>query len=465
MTSETHRLHVAAAVAHAVRALADLAVPLLFGLFAGSRQSSFGAILFGIAGVGAAAAIGIARWRTTTYRVTDRALHFRSGVFSPDETVVPIDRVQAVDTIAGPIQRLFGVTGLQVQTSGGGDKAEVILTSLSGASARELRAALGHADQIDETVNRRRLTVGGMLITALTAPQLGVVLPVLGGLFGLLQNGLMGESETFVRSVNSVHEVVLIALALLGAAWALSFLGSVIAFSGFEIQRSDGRLRIRRGLLQRRAVSVPAARVDGVQIVESLLRRPFGLVTLRLEVTSLGGRETAERTLFPLLPRAEVEPFLATFLPELAGTLALPQRPPARARRRYVTRPLLAAIVVGAVLVAIVPAAWPAVPVLLVVAVAIGLDGFSAAGLHVEPAGTRVVLRARHRAARVTLVARRRRLQELGVSRSVLQRRAGLATVSVEVARGTRLAVRHVDLPLMEEFLVSLDARGWRAGA
>ena len=38
-------------------------------------------------------------------------------------TVVPIDRIQSVDTIAGPIQRLFGITGLRVQTAGGGKDA------------------------------------------------------------------------------------------------------------------------------------------------------------------------------------------------------------------------------------------------------------------------------------------------------------------------------------------------------
>jgi putative membrane protein len=461
MTSETHRLHVAAAIEQAIKALSDVAVPLLIGLVAGGRHSSTSAILFGLLGVGAAAGIGIARWQATTYRVTERALHFRSGVFSPDETVVPIDRVQAVDTIAGPIQRLFGVSGLQVQTSGGGEQAEVVLSALSDDRARELRAALGHADEAEQTQRRRRLTMGGLLVTALTAPQLGVVLPVVGGLFGLLQNGLVGESETWIRSVNSVHEIVLVGLGLLLAAWLLSFAGSVVAFSGFEIQRADQRLRIRRGLLQRRAVSVPVARVDGVQVVESVLRRPFGLVTLRLEVTSLGGRETAQRTLFPLLPRRDVESFLATFLPELAGSLALQQHPPARARRRYVLRPVFGALVLAAASVAVVPEAWPAAPVLVALAVVLGLDAFAAAGLRLDPDDGRVILRARHRAARITLVARRRRLQELGVSRTIFQRRAQLATVSVAVARGTRLTVRHVDPPLVEEFLVALDPRDW----
>jgi putative membrane protein len=458
MTSDTpQRLHVAAAVHSAVRGLSDIALPLIIGLVAGGRSSSTHAIAFGLLGVAAAAAIGISRWHATTYRVDDRALHFRSGVFSPDETVVPLDRIQAVDTIAGPVQRLFGVTGLHVQTPGGGEDGDVVLSALSGGAAAQLRAALGHPDQQRATV-RRRLSLPALLVTALTAPQLGILLPVVGGLFGALQNGLLGAGETEVKNINSTHEVVIIAIMLLLAAWALSFLGAIVTFSGFELQHADGRLRIRRGLLQRRAVSVPAARIDGVQIVESPLRRPLRLVTLRLEVTSLGGREAAGRTLFPLMHRAEVEPFLETFLPDFAGALAVDERPPARARRRYLTIPLVVAVAVSAALVLALPGAWPAVPVLLAAAVLSGLDAFAAGGVRLRPDDARVVVRARRRGSRITLVARRRRLQELGVSRSILQRRAGLATVSVVVARGTRLGVRHVERTLAASVLARLTA-------
>src|ERR1700712_3255237 len=129
MTIDTRRLHVAAAVGEAVGALRDVAVPLIIGLVAGGTRSSSSALIFGVLGALAAAVLGYVRWQGTPYRVPERALHFRSGVFSPDETVVPLERIQAVDTIAGPTQRLFGVTGLHVQTSGGGEDADVELTA------------------------------------------------------------------------------------------------------------------------------------------------------------------------------------------------------------------------------------------------------------------------------------------------------------------------------------------------
>src|ERR1700712_2174316 len=198
-----HRLHVAAAVDEALRGLSDIAVPLIIGLVAGGTRSSGSALIFGLLGVIAALAIGIARWNATTYRVTDHALHFRSGVFSPDDTVVPLERIQAVDTIAGPVQRVFGVTGLHVQTPGGGEDGDVVLAALSARAAGELRAALGHPDT-GLGAARRRLRLRSLLVAALTAPQLTVLLPVVGALFGALQNGLVGAGETEVKNINSV---------------------------------------------------------------------------------------------------------------------------------------------------------------------------------------------------------------------------------------------------------------------
>jgi putative membrane protein len=441
------RLHFAAAIGEALGAIRDVAFPLLVGVVVGGSRSSASAIGLGLAGAIIAAVLGIARWRATAYRVTDRALHFRSGVFSPDETVVPLARIQAVDTVTGPIQRLFGVTGLHVQTPGGGEDGDVVLTALSATAAAQLRAALGHPDRGAASIHAR-LGSTGLLATALTAPQLGVVLPVLGGVFGVLQNGMVGEGETFVRGIDTVHEAVVVGAVLLAAALVLSFLGAVVAFAGFEVRRVDDRLRLRRGLLQRRAISVPVARIDGVQIVSSPLRRPFGLVTLRLEATSLGGRETAARTLFPLLRARDVEPFLARFAPELAGTLTLDERPPRRALRRYLTLPLAAAAVLAAALVVAASAAWPAAPVLLLIGAGAGLDAYALAGFSVD--GPRVLLRTWRRGSSVTLVARRRRLQAHALSRNPLQRRAGLTSLSVTVARGTRATVRHLEQPLAQ---------------
>ena len=109
-----------------------------------------------------------------------------------------------------------------------------------------------------------------------------------------------------------------------------------MAFAGFTVTRDGDRLRIRRGLLQRSETAVPVRRIHGVRVVEGLLRRPFGLAALRVEVAGYAAEAAAARTLFPLVRRKDIEPFLAELLPELADDPGDLAPPPRRAARRYV---------------------------------------------------------------------------------------------------------------------------------
>lgn len=461
MTSD-RRLHIAAAFTHALRALRELAIPIVIGVVAGGRSLGTGSLVVGLGGAAVSAVIGYVRWRTTTYRITGRALHFRSGVFSPDETVVPIDRIQSVDTIAGPIQRLFGITGLRVQTAGGGKDAEIALSALSPEAVRELREALGHREVSTAGAPRERLGARELALTALTAPQLTVLLPIVGLAGAAVQDGVVGldAGRRLADRVDDPYHAAVALAVVLGVAWALSFAGAVLAFGGFEVTRLDDRLRVRRGLLERRAVSVPIGRVDAVVLVESVLRRPFGLATLRLEVAGLAAETAASRTLFPLLRRRDAEAFLQRLVPELAVTLVPERRPPRRALRRFLTVPVAAALILGVALTVAVPGAWPALPVALVVALVAGADAYAATGLTFTP--THVVVRSRRRGARVTLAARVRRLQEHGVARSPLQRRARLATVDLAVGSGTRARARHVEADVARAYLARLAPSGSR---
>src|SRR4051812_39897994 len=451
MISE-RRLHVATAFSHALRALRDLAVPLLVGLLAGGGLGGR-ALLFGLGGAALAAALGWLRWQTTRYSVSDRALTFRSGLLSPDETVVPLDRVQSVDTISGPVQRLFGISGLHVQTPGGGEHAEVELTALSAGAADELRAALGHPEETAPDAEHARMTLGALLLTALTAPQLTLLLPLVGAIGGALQEGLVGvdTGERFARTLDDPGHAALAAGLVLGVAWLLSFAGALVAFGGFEVARTGDRLRIRRGFLQRRTVTVPVARIDGVVLAEGLLRRPLRRVALRLEVAGLGHETAAARTLFPLLPRRDTEAFLQRLVPQLAVALAPTGPAPPPAPRRLVLLPPPTAALPGGLLAIPPPPAWPgppappppAVRALVARAIVLGADAHAATGVRLG--GAHVVVCTWRRGARLTLAARVRRLQERSVSRTPMQARAALASVELAVGSGTRVRARHLE--------------------
>jgi putative membrane protein len=441
-------------------------VGLLVGGGAGGMPPLAGAML-ALGGVAVAAAVGYVRWRHTTYSVAGEALHFRHGVISPDETSVPLGRIQAIDATQGPVQRLFGVQELHVQTAGGGAEGEIVLRAVSEAAGSELRAAAGLPDPVARDLPEWRLGPGALLVTAVTAPQLGVILPLVGGLAAAGDDLLFGggEGEQLVDQLPSdAGGIALVVIAVAGAALLLSFMGAIVAFAGFSLVRDGERLRIRRGLLARRAASVPLARVHAVDVVEGVLRRPFGLASVRMETAGYRSEAAAAQTLLPLVRVGDVPRLLAEFVPALGEEAEAEgddgrsspaegddgrsspapwlERPPARARRRYALPPALAGAALGAALTVVVPAAWPAVPLLALLGAAEGLLRHRSAGWRDD--GRRLVLRGRVLARR-TLLARVDRLQEHGLRASPLQRRARLVDFEAAVGSGRTGRVRHLE--------------------
>ena len=189
------------------------------------------------------------------------ALHLRNGLLSRNEKVIPRERISSLDTTQGPLQRVFGVLELRVQTPGGGRHAEIVLRAVSRRDAETLRRALGHAAEAAPTPDARlRLAPGTLLVAALTAPQLGVLLPVAGGIAAAGQDVMGNVSrQTFDGLPDTVGQWLLVGAGVIVFAWLLSIAGAVVTFAGFEVVRDGDRLRTRSGLFARRAATLPAS--------------------------------------------------------------------------------------------------------------------------------------------------------------------------------------------------------------
>jgi putative membrane protein len=451
--SAPRHLHPAEIILAALENLREILIAAVVGLLVGGGAGGMpplAGLMLAVGGLAVAVVLGYVRWRHTTYSVAGGALHFRRGVISPDETSVPLGRIQAIDATQGPVQRLFGVQELHVQTAGGGSEGEIVLRAVSEAAATELHAAASLDAPVARDLPEWRLGLGELLVTAVTAPQLGVILPLVGAFAAAGDDVLFGggEGEQLIDKLrDEPGTLVLVVIAVAAAALLLSFLGAIVAFAGFTLVRDGDRLRIRRGLLARRAASVPLARVHAVDVVEGVLRRPFGLASVRMETAGYRSEAAAAQTLLPLVRVRDVPRLLEEFVPALAAEAppsAWPalQRPPARARRRYALPPALLGGALGAALTVFVPPAWPAVPLLALLGVAEGLSRHRSAGWRDD--GRRLVVRGRVLARR-TLLARVDRLQEHGLRASPLQRRAALADFEAAVGSGRRGRVRHLE--------------------
>jgi putative membrane protein len=472
--TEPRRLHAAAIAVYSADALRNFAFPLVVIIavsLLGGRLDVDGLIraaIYGGAGLAIAVGTGTVRWLNTTYRVADGVVDHRTGRLRIRHTHVPVERIEALDTHQGPIQRLFGVESVDIQTGSAGKGGEIALPALSRADVDALREAVlaaggevAASGDVAEggsgavaarraaapTAARgpsRRLAGRDLVVAALTAGQLGVILPVLAGASQVVQQlgGTPREGEQAALRVvpHSVAGWIAGIAGLIVVAWALSAAGALVAFAGFTVTRDGERLRIRRGLVQRSDASVTVPRVRAVRVVEGPFRRPFGLAALHVEVTGYAKEPAAARTLFPLVRLRDVRALLDELLPELADDPRFLERPPRRARRRYLLWPTLAGLAAGAIAWLAGATAWP---------LTAGLLGFAYGWIAWRGAGWRLRdgrLAMRHAAlARTTVLAPARYRESQTVSQSVWQRRADLASLHVEFGKRTTARVRHVD--------------------
>ena len=339
------------------------------------------------------------------------------------------------------------------QAAGGAAKAEVAggwVAAGPGAGGAEVIGAEVTGVPAERVL--LRLPLGEVMLAGITGSRAAAALVVLGPL-SQAADWFPGLDEwVFQRfdpeAVTPTTPAAFLAVAVLAAVvWlGLAAASSIVTDYGFTHARVGNDLVVRRGLLERREAHLPLARLQVVRIEESLLRRALGLASIRIQSAGRTGTadQSAGRLAIPILQRMQVNRVLNELV---AGAAPVPRllAPPPAARRRSVTRSVVGAgllvaavalplwVLTSAGVLEVPPAlALAALPV-LGVAVAVGLAAYRSLG-HATGEG---FLYARAGVAiRVLTVVPVAKAQSGSVRSSPFQRRAGLATLHVDIAGG-----------------------------
>ena len=160
-----------------------------------------------------------------------------------------------------------------------------------------------------------------LAIAALTAGQLGDLLPVAGRRSGRSLQQVVEERAARTRCALLPHSVTAIVAGRAGC-WCSRGCSRCSAPSSRSAASPSRATATGCGsaaaLVARSEATVPVGRVRAVRVVEGVFRRPFGLRALTVEVTGYADEASAARTLFPLVRVRDVRAFLDEFLPELA---------------------------------------------------------------------------------------------------------------------------------------------------
>ncbi|MEV0615947.1 PH domain-containing protein [Nonomuraea sp. NPDC050404] len=409
-----------------------------------------GAAVLIVAGV---VAYDLLRLRATRWRLTPDRLELRSGIATRQHRSIPRDRVRSVDLRADPVLRMFGLTVVKVGTGEhAGDGDEVALDPLGRHEAEALRRTLLHQEEeaAREDGPLAELSWSWIRYAPLSVWTFTGAAVVLGMLYKALDSfGLKRFTSRIATGVWEwlAAEPLLTVPLLLAVNLVVGVLGAALLFAEswarYRLEREPGRLRLRRGLLTVRSLTLQERRLRGVEISEPLLLRLSGGARVRSIATGLGksadneGEDAAALT--PPVPRA-LAVRVATAVAG-AGVPPLVPHPAAATRRRIVRAMVTAAVSVVAAAVATVAAPWAWVGVWVwLVPVAVLAYGLwhavvSAANLG-HALGVRHLVARRGAVVRRTVALDRTGIAGWTVTESFFQRRSGLLTISATTAAG-----------------------------
>lgn len=286
-------------------------------------------------------AANYALWRSFRYGIGARDLVIEKGILTRTRRSIPFDRVQDIDLERGPLQRLFGLAKVRLETAGGG-KDEGTLDSVTLVEAERLRAAFRASRRahtptaaVDEAP-----VVTGRLIHALPFDRLlmsglfNFSLLYLAGLFAILQafepylpfdlydparwTGLVDAgSEAGWLSPGPIAAVALLALALGIATGVVTI---VARNFGFRLTLDDdARFRRERGLLTRSEIVIPKRRIQAAAVDTGPVRRLLDAHHLAFQTLSVGRDKSGHQTVAPFARGGDVAGILAE-----AGRYRLP---------------------------------------------------------------------------------------------------------------------------------------------
>lgn len=472
------------------------AAPALLGLLVAGSSSGGKGHLWSLAGVALMVVLGMLRWFTTTYRVTDEHVQVRRGLLTRKVVTVPRDRVRTVDVTSHVLHRVLGLARVEVGTGTSDRRHEgrLKLDALTAVEAARLRVELLHRAPAASTGTSTAVSTGtssaGTTTPATPTPaaetELARMRPewvrfgpftmsglVTVGVVGGFVSRLVSEGNVDLGRVGPVQEtwrwfralslpveigtVVVVLAVFVGVA---STLGYVLAFGNFRLTRhAEGTLHVNRGLLTTRATTIEERRLRGVEVSEPLLLRAVRGARLSAVTTGLRAAQGAQRggsMLLPPAPRAQAVSVARLVLPRAADASAaspvttdLTAHGPAALRRRFTRAYGVHALVLAALLAlwawAGLPSwTWITVAALLPVTTLLALDRYRSLG-HALTSG--------HLVTRWGSLTRRRVALECdgvigwNVTQSFFQRRSRLATLTATTAAGKQAYhVSDVDL-------------------
>jgi putative membrane protein len=325
-----HRLHPLSPVIKASRALVGLAVIFVGTLFS-TLQSGHGGFYGHAIAATLVIGFGVISWLVTRWCVQDGVLRIETGLIRRQSLRFPLSQIQAIDTVRPGLARVLGLAELRLRM-GGSTGSSGRLAYLTATEAETLR---GELLALARGGTDHQLAEGGetVLVAIPTGRLIGSIIlsrPALAALVVVIVLVVI-EVAAPAAVVPVLSSSGAAGLGLLTLIWR--------RFNGgyrLTVAETPDGLRVRSGLVETSAETIPSGRVQAVRMVEPLLWRPLGWCRVEVDVAGRQrehGENAAEghqmRAVLPVGGQVEARRLLERILPDAPADR---QPPPPRAR-------------------------------------------------------------------------------------------------------------------------------------
>lgn len=407
--------------------------------------------------LGVAVLVILLNWLTHKYKLDEASFHLYKGVFTKSRRTIPFAKIQNVNRRTTFFHRLFNVTSIRFETGLAGEEAavEFEVISLAAADILEKQAASpasggpaavdegGAAEPHAEAVKPRRtvhFTPSRMdtLRASFTSLSFLLLIPLLASVYSKIEQIFEVEQEAeglFSVIRDSWWTAAILIVALVAASVVFGIVRTFMKYGKYEISSDSDRIYITKGMVDETVFSIAKQRIQAVEMTQSVLKRLLGLAEVKL--ISAGGLGEGEdkleiSSLYPFLPVERAYGMISEMLPAYTVTREM-HRLPGKSLWIRMLRPSWVWIVSTAALFYFKPQplgfeqTWWVLSCALLIAVVVSR--------WLDFANTRYVLKdsfIQFQTGSLTtalFVSKREKIIEVKVTRSLIQKWLGLASI------------------------------------
>lgn len=252
------------------------------------------------------------------FRITDKEIFINSGIIAKKKRVIPLTKVQNVNLSQNFLQKIFGLTRVQIETAGD-IQSEGVLEFVSNKEAESISNIIKqYQSNFEKSQDNNTENTDNFVLTTNSMDQVLFQMSIKDILiygamrfrplflffgfwlyttlqqFSFLNNQISDFLEENVDNlmtldVYSLTMFISISVIIIFLiSWIMDIIWTANINYGFTLKNEKNKLIINSGFLNKQMITIPFKKVQQISIITNLIKMKFGFYSLRLYTAGFG---------------------------------------------------------------------------------------------------------------------------------------------------------------------------------